>query len=145
MIRIAREVPGIVGLKDASGSLTRMQEGVRRLPDHVVILSGDDSLNLACYSVGGRGCISVASNIVPKLVADVWDAAQAGDYARARELHLSSIALTEALFAETSPQPVKAALNMMGIIGPDLRLPLVAMTGPAREKLRAILAEHGLV
>jgi 4-hydroxy-tetrahydrodipicolinate synthase len=144
-VRLATDVPRIVGMKDATGSLARAQDLVRRLGDRVAVLSGDDALNLAFYAVGARGCISVASNVVPKLVADVWDAAAAEDFAKARALHFQTLALTDALFAETSPQPVKAALHLMGAIGPEIRAPLYPMAGPAREKLRSILAEHGLV
>ena len=142
--RLVSDVPRVVGLKDAAGSPARAQEAVRRLGDRVAVLSGDDALNLAFYAVGARGCISVASNVIPKLVAGVWDAAAAGDFVKAREIHFKTLAISDALFVETSPQPVKAALHMMGMIGPGIT-PLYAMSGPARERLRAVLAEHGLV
>lgn len=145
LARLAAASPRIVGLKEATGNVARAQDVVRRLGDRLAVLSGDDALNLALYAVGGRGCISVASNVIPKLVADVWDAAAAGDYARARELHLRTIPLTDALFSETNPIPVKAALAMMGSVDAEIRAPLYPMSGPARERLRAILSEHGLV
>jgi 4-hydroxy-tetrahydrodipicolinate synthase len=110
----------------------------------MVVLCGEDLLNFALYSVGGRGCISVVSNVVPKLVADAWDAARAGDFARARAIHLQTVRLTEALFAESSPQPVKAALQMLGRIDGEIRLPLVSCSEPTREKVRAALSELGL-
>jgi 4-hydroxy-tetrahydrodipicolinate synthase len=145
LARLAGEQPRIVGVKEATGSIARAQEIVRRLGERFVVLSGDDLLNLAVYAVGGRGCISVASNLVPALVAEAWDAMAAGDLARARAAHFKTLALTEALFIETSPIPVKAALAMMGAISPEIRAPLYAMAGEAREKLRAVLVAHGLV
>lgn len=145
LARLASEQPRIVAVKEATGSVARAQEIVRRLGDRMPVLSGEDAVNLAIYVVGGRGCISVVSNVVPKLVADAWDAAAVGDFARARALHFKTLELTEALFSETSPTPVKAALAMMGSIGAEIRPPLYAMSGPARERLRAVLAEHGLV
>jgi 4-hydroxy-tetrahydrodipicolinate synthase len=83
--------------------------------------------------------------VAPDKVAAMWDAAANGDYARARTLHEQTQRITDALFSEPSPIPVKAALAMMGKIAPEIRLPLVAMAGPARERLRAVLSEHGLV
>ena len=145
LARLASEQPRIVAIKEATGSATRAQEIVRRLGDRLPVLSGEDALNLALYAVGARGCISVASNVIPHLVAQAWDAAAAGDFPRAREIHFKTLALTEALFAETSPTLVKAALAMTGSIGPEIRAPLYAMSGPARERLRAVLAEHGLL
>lgn len=145
LIRMVTEIPRIAGVKEATGSLARAQEIVRRLGDRCPVLSGEDALNLAMYAVGGKGAISVASNVVPELVAGAWDAACAGDWDKARELHFKTLALTEALFSETSPQPVKAALAMMGAMGPEIRPPLYAMSGPSKERLRAVLAEHGLV
>ena len=143
--RLAADEPKVVALKEAGGSVLRMQELVRRLGDRLAILSGDDGLNLACYAVGGRGCISVASNVAPKLVADEWDAAADGDFAAARALQLRLQPLNEVLFIESSPIPVKAAVGMMGLCGPEIRAPLYPMSGPGRERLRATLAEYGLV
>jgi 4-hydroxy-tetrahydrodipicolinate synthase len=145
LVRLAAAEPRIVGLKEATGSVGRAQEVVRRLGERLAVLSGDDALNLPLYAVGARGCISVTGNVTPKLVAGAWDAAAAGDFARARELHFQTLALTEALFLETSPIPVKAALAMMGSVGPEIRAPLYPMSGAARERLRVVLAEHGLV
>lgn len=145
LVRLASEQPRIVAVKEATGSVARAQEIIRRLGDRLPVLSGEDALNLAIYAVGGKGCISVASNVLPAQVAKAWDAAAAGDFVRARAIHFETLALVEALFSETSPTPVKAALALMGAIGPEIRAPLYPMTGPARERLRAILAEHGLV
>jgi 4-hydroxy-tetrahydrodipicolinate synthase len=145
LARLAAAHPRIVAVKEATGSVARAQEIVARLGQRVAVLSGDDVLNLAIYAVGGRGCISVASNVIPKLVAEVWDAASTGDFARARELHFSTLALTEALFLEANPIPCKEALAMMGRISPEIRGPLYPMSSGPREQLRAILVERGLI
>jgi 4-hydroxy-tetrahydrodipicolinate synthase len=143
--RLCADEPRVVGVKEAAGSVARMQELVRRIGDRVAILSGDDALNLACYAVGGRGCISVTGNVAPRQVAEVWDAAAAGDFARAREVQLALSPLNEVLFIESNPIPVKAAAAMMGLCGTEIRPPLYPISGPAREKVRATLAELGLV
>jgi 4-hydroxy-tetrahydrodipicolinate synthase len=142
--RLVRDEPRIAAVKEASGQAQRTQEIVRRLGDRVSVLSGEDALNLALYSVGARGCISVTSNVVPKLVAEAWDAVEKGDFARARAAHLRTVPLTDALFAESSPQPLKAALAMLGRIDGEIRLPLVPCSEATREKVRAALGELGL-
>ncbi len=144
LARLAAEQPRVVAVKEATGSVLRAQEIVRRLGDRLTVLSGDDALNLAVYAVGGRGCISVTSNVAPAEVAAVWDTARAGDYPKARALHFALQPLNEALFLETSPIPVKAALAMMGRIDGEIRGPLYPMASRPREKLRAVLAERGL-
>ncbi|MCA1663196.1 MAG: dihydrodipicolinate synthase family protein [Myxococcales bacterium] len=108
------------------------------------MLSGEDAINYPLYAVGARGCISVVSNVAPRLVADCWDAHAAGDAARARKLHYDSLPLAEALFSEASPIPSKAALAMMGKIAPDMRLPLHTMSEAPKAKLRALLSQLGL-
>ena len=143
--RLARDEPRIAAVKEATGQVQRAQEIVRRLGDRMAVLCGEDLLNLGLYAVGARGCISVASNVVPKLVADAWDAAAAGDFARARAAHLQTVRLTEALFAETSPQPVKAALALLGKIDGEIRLPLTPCSDAVRERVRAALAELGML
>lgn len=139
------EVTNIVALKEATGQVTRTQQLIAKLGERLAIVSGEDAINFPLYAVGARGCISVVSNVAPKLVADCWDAAAAGDFTRARALHYQSLPLADALFVETNPIPAKAALALMGRIGPELRPPLYAMSAQARDKLRAVLVEHGLV
>src|SRR5262249_45557696 len=103
------EVPGIVGLKEASGSVARLQQVVARLGERLALLSGEDALNYPLYRAGARGCISVVANVAPRLIADGWRAVRDGDHARARRLHEQSLPLTEVLFVESNPIPVKAA------------------------------------
>jgi len=143
--RLAAESPRIVAVKEAGGSLLRMQELVRRLGDRVAVLSGDDGLNYACYAVGGRGCISVTGNIAPQLVSRVWDACAASDFKAGLEAQQRLTALNEAMFVASNPIPVKAAMALAGYCSTEIRPPLYAMTGPAKEKLRATLAEYGLI
>ncbi|MSP63082.1 MAG: 4-hydroxy-tetrahydrodipicolinate synthase [Myxococcales bacterium] len=145
LARLAAAEPRIVAVKEATGQVARAQEIVRKLGDRLVVLSGDDVINSAIYAVGGRGCISVTANVAPKLVADAWDAAAAGDFLRARALHEATLDLTEALFLESSPIPVKAALAMMNRIDPEIRSPLYPMASGPREKLHAALVDLGLL
>ncbi len=133
------EIPGIIGIKEASGSVDRVVE-IQRVCD-IDVLSGDDSLTLPLMSVGAKGVISVAANVVAKLVVDLVDFAAAGDFARAKELHFRLFPLFKALFVETSPIPVKAAAAMVGLSGPDLRLPLVKASETTSKKLESVLNE----
>jgi 4-hydroxy-tetrahydrodipicolinate synthase len=139
------ELQNVVGVKEATGTVQRTQQILARLGDRLAILSGEDAINYPLYAVGARGCISVVSNVHPKLVADCWDAHVAGDQSRARALHYRSLPLADVLFIEANPIPAKTALAMMGKMQPELRLPLVAMSAGGKEKLRAVLATEGLV
>ncbi len=139
------DVPNIVAIKEATGQVTRTQQLHARVGERLTILSGEDAINFPLYAVGARGCISVVSNVAPKLVAETWDAVAANDFARARALHYKSLPLADALFLETNPIPAKAALAMMGRIGPEIRAPLYAMSAGPRDKLRAVLSEQGIV
>jgi 4-hydroxy-tetrahydrodipicolinate synthase len=135
----------VVGVKEATGTVQRTQQIIGKLGDRLALLSGEDAINYPLYAVGARGCISVVSNVAPRLVAECWDAHVAGDAARARKLHYQSLPLADALFTETNPIPAKAALAMMGRIAPDIRLPLHPMSAGPREKLRTLLVEMGLL
>jgi 4-hydroxy-tetrahydrodipicolinate synthase len=141
--RLAKLSP-IVGIKEATGSVVRTQQIISRLGDRLVVLSGEDAINYPLYCVGARGCISVVSNVAPKLVSEIWDATSAGDHARARKLHYQSLPLADLLFSESNPIPAKAALALMGRIAPDIRSPLHPMSSGLREQLRALLVELGL-
>jgi 4-hydroxy-tetrahydrodipicolinate synthase len=145
LARICDHLPQVVAVKEATGSVARTQQILQRLGERLVVLSGEDALNYPLYAVGARGCISVVSNVAPRLVADCWDAVAAGDHARARALHYQSLPLAEALFVESNPIPAKAALAMMGRIQPDIRLPLHALSPQHRERLRAVLVENRLL
>lgn len=141
--RLAR-IPNIVANKEASGSLDQVTQSIAMVP-RVKIISGDDAMTLPILALGGVGIISVAANIIPREMATLCDAYDAGDHAKARDLHLKYHNLMKTLFIETSPIPVKTAMKHMGLINGELRLPLCEMSPAAEEKLVAVLKEYGLV
>jgi len=144
LVRLA-DLKEIVGIKEASGTVQRTEQIIAKLGERLIVLSGEDAINYPLYTVGARGCISVVSNVAPKLVADGWDAHAAGDAQRARKLHYQTVELAEALFLEASPTPTKTALGWMGQMQPDLRLPLCPMSEAGASRLRDVLRLHGLV
>jgi 4-hydroxy-tetrahydrodipicolinate synthase len=139
------EVPLVVGIKEATGSAQRAAQILSRVGDRMVVLSGDDATAFPLYALGAHGCISVVSNVAPADMAAMWDAATAGDWKKARELHYKVFPLSEGLFIEANPIPVKAALAMMGRISDEIRAPLYPMTGANREKVRKILVDLKLI
>ena len=139
------EVPSVVGIKEATGSAQRAAQIISRVGDRMVVLSGDDATAFPLYALGAHGCISVVSNVAPAEMAAMWDAAAAGNWNKARELHYRVFPLSEGLFIEANPIPVKAALAMMGKITDEIRAPLYAMAGANREKVRKILADLKLI
>jgi len=136
--------PNIVGMKEATGNLEQMTQDIILCGDRLVYLSGDDTLTLPLMSVGGHGVISVVANIVPKDTADLCQAFLSGDWKRARELHLRLFPLSQAMFVETNPIPVKTALALMGRIEPEFRLPLCRLAEANLTKLKAALRSYGV-
>jgi 4-hydroxy-tetrahydrodipicolinate synthase len=132
------DLPGVVAIKEATGSTTRATQILARC--NLTVLSGDDFTMFPLYAVGARGVISVLSNVAPRWVADMWDHVRADRWEEARRIHYQIMPLTELLFAEPSPQPIKTALALRGVMSDEARLPLVATSGPLREKLAAALA-----
>ncbi len=139
------ELPQLVAVKEATGSAQRAAQIISRVGDRLNVLSGDDATAFPCYVLGMQGCISVVSNVAPADMAAMWDAAAAGDWVRARQLHYKLFPLSEGLFIEANPIPVKAALAMMGKIADEIRLPLVAMSGANRDKVKKILVDLKLI
>ena len=137
-LRLA-EVENIVGVKEAAGSLTQIDEIIRHRPGGFAVFSGDDALTLAVMAHGGEGVISVVSNATPRLMAQLADRALAGDYAAACAVHRQLAPWMGAAFAESNPVPVKAALAMMGRIENVLRLPLVPLADVHEAAVRAAL------
>ncbi len=135
--------PNIAALKDATGSLDYASE-VRSLCD-ITLLSGNDSLNLPLLSIGAKGSISVAANVIPRLASDLVDLFLAGDTRRAEEIHKRIFPLVKTLFVETNPIPVKAALEMMGKIGGEIRMPLTPLSDRGASLLRAEMESLGLI
>ena len=139
------EIEGIVGLKEATGSLDEMQEVSRLCGESLEIYSGDDSLTLPMIAAGAVGVISVISNVWPKQSTTSVAAALRGDFSEARREHFKMLPLMRVLFSETNPIPVKAAMAMLGFCSNELRLPLLPMTESGQEKLRGELQRLGLV
>jgi len=145
LARLAKDCSNIVGVKEASGSLDQMTQVILTCGPDFTVLSGDDNLTLPLMAVGGRGVISVIANFVPRETVELTHAALAGDWKLARELHLKLFPLSRAMFIETNPIPVKEAMAMMGMIAPEFRLPMCPMTEPNRQRLKAVLVQHGLL
>lgn len=134
----------IVGVKEASGSLDQMSQ-IRALAPSIAMISGDDSLTLPILSIGGVGVISVIANIVPRKVQDMIEAWDRGQVDLAREIHFELLPLCKALFVETNPTPVKAAMVMMGMITDEIRLPLVKMSEGNKKILEKELIKLKLI
>jgi 4-hydroxy-tetrahydrodipicolinate synthase len=137
------EHPRIAALKEAGGSVDRVSQ-VRELCE-ITILSGDDPLTVPMMSLGAKGVVSVTANIVPKENADMVRAAAQGGIEAARALHYRLYPLCRALFLESNPVPVKAAMEMLGWTSGELRLPLTPISDSNREKVRAALEAFGLL
>jgi 4-hydroxy-tetrahydrodipicolinate synthase len=144
-LKLARDCENIVAVKEASGNLSQIMEILRGRPAGFNVLSGDDAITFALIALGGDGLISVASNQAPELMSRLVDLALAGEWHEARELHYRLLPLMETNFIESSPGPVKAGLAMMNLIGENYRLPLVPIQESSRNKLRAVMAELGLL
>jgi 4-hydroxy-tetrahydrodipicolinate synthase len=138
-------IPRVVGVKEASGSVTQICEALRAVGPDFLVLSGDDALTLPAMAVGARGVISVASNEVPAEMARLVEAAERNDFASAREIHARLLPLMLANFAESNPIPVKAAMALLGLLEESYRLPMVPPGAQTREKLLRVLAGVGLV
>ncbi|MBZ0234100.1 MAG: 4-hydroxy-tetrahydrodipicolinate synthase [Deltaproteobacteria bacterium] len=144
VVRLAA-IDNIVAIKEATGNLVRASELVARVGNTVNVISGDDATTFPLYAIGGKGVISVVSNVAPARMAEMWDAAVAGNWSRAREIHYQLRVLNNLLFAEPSPAPTKACLHLMGRIGPELRPPIYPVSAGLAEQLRAELAAQGLL
>lgn len=140
--RLSR-LKNIVAIKEATGSLDYVSE--LRSKSNITIISGNDSLNLPILSVGGMGVISVLANIAPKESADLIDSYLAGNTKKAERLHRKLFPLNKALFIETNPIPVKTALQMMGMITGEMRLPLSPMQPENKAVLKAVMKKTGIL
>ena len=139
-------LPGLVGVKDASGDLARVTQHRQMIAPDFCQLSGNDDLWLAHAAMGGVGCISVTANVAPRLCADFAAACAAADWATARELHERLFPLHKALFSDASPAPAKYALRrLQPWFGSEVRLPIIDASPAARAAVDAALADAGLV
>jgi 4-hydroxy-tetrahydrodipicolinate synthase len=139
------EIETIVGVKEASGNISQMAAVVHQVPEKFLMLSGDDSITIPVVALGGRGIISVVSNEIPGEMTRLTQLALAGDFAGARALQRRYLPLMEVNFVESSPQPVKAAMAMMGLLEPVWRLPMVAPSAASHAKIEAVLKALDLI
>ncbi|UCG43889.1 MAG: 4-hydroxy-tetrahydrodipicolinate synthase [candidate division WOR-3 bacterium] len=142
--RMVRACSNIVAVKEASGNVDNTTELCVRCGDRLTVLSGDDSLTLPILAAGGRGVVSVVSNIVPTDVESMLAAHFASQTARATAMHQELYPLVKALFVETNPIPVKAAMSMLGMAAGEPRLPLTPLSASGRKVVRRALRNHGL-
>jgi 4-hydroxy-tetrahydrodipicolinate synthase len=140
--RLAKH-PNIVAIKEATGSLDIASEIASLC--NITIISGDDSLTLPLMSIGGKGVISVLSNLIPAQIKALTASALKGDYETARKLHVKLFPLFKGMFVETNPIPIKTAMSMLGVDTAELRLPLCELTDSNRAGLQALLKESGLL
>ena len=143
--RIARDIPGVVGIKEATANLAQFSEIIENCSPDFCVLSGDDFTILPSFAVGGCGVISVLSNVMPKETAALCKASRKGDLAEAQRLHYLMMPLCRALFVETNPIPVKTALAMMGRMECEFRLPLVNMQPANSDILKKTLEDLNLI
>ena len=139
------QIENIVGIKEASGSISQMGAILNLVSKDFLVLSGDDSLTLPLISLGGRGLISVASNEIPAEMTRLVQSALSGDFSEARRLHFQYLSLMDINFVESNPIPVKAALAEMGLLQPFWRLPLVSPKPENLARIRAVLESLNLL
>src|SRR3989338_5991304 len=145
LARLAKEHSSIIGVKEASGNVAQMMEVINELPKSFTVLSGDDNLTLPLMALGGKGVISVASNIIPNEMHELTEFALNGDFEKAAAIHYRMLPLFKGIFIETNPIPIKAALAMKGMIKEAYRLPMCEMKPENKEKLRQILKDLKIV
>ncbi|MBR7798748.1 4-hydroxy-tetrahydrodipicolinate synthase [Undibacterium sp. FT137W] len=144
IVRLA-QIPGIIGIKEASGNLGRDLELLRLVPKSFAVYSGDDPTAMALMFCGGKGNISVTANVAPRAMHELCAAAMAGDIATAVEINTRLIPLHAKLFVEPNPVPVKWALSEMGLIPAGIRLPLVSLSSQYHDIVRSALREAGVL
>jgi 4-hydroxy-tetrahydrodipicolinate synthase len=139
------KISNIVAVKEASGNLTQITKIIRDTDDSFTLLSGEDFINLPILSVGGNGFISVTSNIAPNLLVELYNSFKGKDRKKTQNLHAKLIGLTEAMFCETNPIPVKAAVNLLGYCEKEIRLPLVWISDNGLSKVKEELKKLEII
>ena len=139
------EHKNIVAIKEATGSLQQASEVLALCGDKIDVLSGDDFITFPMMACGAKGVISVTANIMPAEIASLVDAFNAGDLEQARQLHLGTLKINNAMFIESNPVPVKTALGLMGKCSDEVRLPLAPMSEANKAKLVGIMKEYKLI
>ncbi len=138
-------IENIIGVKEASGNISQITQVIQRVPEDFLVLSGDDALTLPLTAMGGRGIISVASNVIPAEMTRLAQLCLAGNFAEARELQRKWMPLLEVNFIETNPTPVKAAMAELGLLEATYRLPLVPPRTENLAKIRTVLESLALL
>ncbi len=142
--RIA-EHRNIIAVKEASGNIAQMMDVLNELPPEFMVLSGDDNMTLPLMSLGGKGVISVVSNLLPKQLSEMCQFGLEGDFEKAKQIHFELLPIFKTAFIETNPIPIKAAMNMAGMPAGPCRLPLCKMMPQNEEKLRKVVEKYGLL
>ena len=144
VLRLA-QVPGIIGIKEATGNIERAQWLIRDVPAHFAVYSGDDPTAVALMLCGGKGNVSVTANIAPRLMHELCVAALAGNIQRAMQIQFQLMPVHKHLFVEANPIPVKWAMARMGLCGPTMRLPLTPLSAQFEPTVEAALRASGLL
>jgi 4-hydroxy-tetrahydrodipicolinate synthase len=140
------EIPNIVGIKEATGDLNQISEVIRLCPDDFIVLSGDDFTAMATVAIGGKGVISVTSNVAPADMAGLMEAALADDMDKARQIHYKMFPLIQSMFFDTNPVPAKTTLALMGKIkAANPRMPIYDMNEAALTRLKKVISAYGLI
>lgn len=139
--RIVNENKNVVAIKEASGNMSQIMECIRLARGKAFVYSGDDALTVPTMAMGGKGIISVASNLLPRRMSDMTSAALSWDFAKASKMQLALLPLINTLFCEVNPIPIKQALALKGLCTSDVRLPLTAMSKENMHKLKNALQE----
>lgn len=139
------QVDNIVGIKEASGSISQVASIIHRVPEDFDVVSGDDAVTIPVIALGGKGIISVASNEIPSQMTAMAKAALNNDYAEARRIQKIYQPLLEINFIEASPQPLKAAMELMGLLEANFRLPLIPARSETIQKVKNVLIQVGLL
>ncbi|MHA1239520.1 MAG: 4-hydroxy-tetrahydrodipicolinate synthase [Promethearchaeota archaeon] len=143
--KLAYKKDNIVGIKCASGNIDQITKFIKTTPDDFIVLSGDDGMTFHIMALGGKGVVSVASNIIPAKLVDFTNTMLDGKWERAREMQLELFDLFKVLFVETNPGPVKLSAKLMGLMNNRMRLPLTAPLEENQEKIKAVLRSLNLI
>ena len=145
LVKIAKAKDNIVGIKEASGNIEQITKTIKSLPDDFVVLSGDDNLTYHIMALGGKGVISVASNIIPAKITEFTEAMTDGDWNKARRMHMDLFDFFKMIFIETNPGPVKYVAELMGIMNKRMRLPLTPPQEDTQAKIKKVLQNYKLI
>ena len=145
LVKIAKAKDNIVGIKEASGNIEQITKTIKSLPDDFVVLSGDDNLTYHIMALGGKGVISVASNVIPAKITEFTEAMTDGNWNKARRMHMDLFDFFKMIFIETNPGPVKYVAELMGIMNKRMRLPLTPPQEDTQAKIKKVLQNYKLI